>query len=100
MRARLELAEADAPSESTNALLEKLAKNPKDHAARYDLALAQFTAGNREDAIESLLGIIRENREWNDNAARTQLLKFFEAIGQDDPLTVAGRRQLSSILFS
>ena len=100
MRARLELAEADAPSESTNALLEKLAKNPKDHAARYDLAMAQFTAGNREDAIESLLGIIRQNREWNDNAARTQLLKFFEAIGQEDPLTAAGRRQLSSILFS
>ncbi len=98
MRARLELADAETPDMAP--LMEKLAANPKDHAARYDLAMAQFGGGSREAAIESLLEIIRQDRKWNDEAARKQLLKFFEALGPEDPLTLTGRRQLSSILFS
>ncbi|MCE2509561.1 MAG: co-chaperone YbbN [Alphaproteobacteria bacterium] len=100
IRARIELAEQVAPSEETEALAAKLSENPNDHAARYELALAEFASGNREAAIESLLEIIRRDRKWNDKAAHTQLLKFFEALGPEDPLTVAGRRQLSSLLFS
>ena len=68
------------------------------HAA--DLAVAAFGAGNGERAIEALLHIIAKDRDWNDQAARAQLLKIFEAQGPTDPLTLKGRRRLSSILFS
>ena len=68
--------------------------------ARYDLASALNASGKREEAADALLDIIRRNRAWNDEAARKQLLKFFEAWGFDDPATAAARRKLSSILFS
>lgn len=101
VRARMELSDdAAAPSETSAALAEKLAANPKDHEARYGLALAQFSEGNHEAAIESLLEIVRADQTWNDGAARAQLLKFFEALGPEDPMAMAGRRQLSSILFA
>ena len=100
IRARIELAEQGGPSEETESLLTKLAENPNDHATRYELAMAEFRRGNREAAIEALLEILRRDRKWNDKAAHTQLLKFFEALGPDDPLTISGRRQLSSLLFS
>ncbi len=100
VRARIELAEEAGPSEETESLLARLAENPDDHAARYELAMAEFGRGNREAAIEALLEILRRDRQWNDKAAHTQLLKFFEAMGPEDPLTIAGRRQLSSLLFA
>ncbi len=78
----------------------RVAKDAADHAARYDLAAALFAAGEREQAIDELLELIRRDRDWNEEAARKQLLKFFEAIGLTDPLTVAARRRLSAILFS
>jgi putative thioredoxin len=81
-------------------LEERLAADPADFAARYELATAQNAAGEREAAAESLLDIIRRNRGWNEDAARLQLLKFFEAWGFDDPATMAARRKLSAILFS
>ena len=81
-------------------LREKLAANPADRQARYDLALALLAADDAEGAIEALLDIIRGERKWNDEAARKQLIKIFEALGPADARTVAGRRQLSSILFS
>ena len=62
--------------------------------------MAQYAAGNREQAIDELLEIVRRNREWNEQAARKQLLKLFEAMGPADELTVSARRRLSSILFS
>ena len=68
--------------------------------ARYDLAVAQFAAGEREAAIDQLLAIFKANRGWNDEAARKQLVKFFEAMGPTDPMTLAGRRKLSSLMFS
>src|SRR5579875_2539645 len=82
------------------ALEARLAADPKDHQARLDLAVALFGAGEREKAIDHLFEIIKRDRAWNEDAARKQLLKFFEAIGLSDPLTVAARRRLSSILFS
>ena len=65
-----------------------------------DLASALFAAGEREAAIDQLLETVRRDREWNEEAARKQLVKFFEAMGPTDPLTVAARRRLSSMLFS
>ena len=62
--------------------------------------MAHYAAGNREAAANELLEIVRRSRDWNDEAARKQLLKMFEACGPSDPVTVAARRQLSSILFS
>ncbi len=81
-------------------LMEKVAHDPNDHQARFDLALALYAANKREAAAEALLDIVRRQRTWNDEAARKQLLKFFEAWGPADPLTVEMRRRLSSLLFA
>ena len=78
----------------------RLEADPKDYQARYDLATALNAMGEREQAAEALLEIMRRDRKWNEDAARLQLLKFFEAWGSDDPATGAARRRLSSILFS
>jgi putative thioredoxin len=71
-----------------------------DFQARYDLATALNATDQREEAADALLDIVRRNRAWNEEAARLQLLKFFEAWGFDDPATMAARRKLSAILFS
>jgi putative thioredoxin len=78
----------------------RVAADPKDLEARYDLATALNATGEREQAADELLEIVRRNRTWNVDAARLQLLKFFEAWGYDDPATTAARRKLSSVLFS
>jgi putative thioredoxin len=97
---KLELAEQTATLGSTVDLEKKLAENPKDHQARFDLALV-FNANNqRDEAAEQLLEIVRMDRKWNDDGAREQLLQFFDIWGQTDPSTLKGRRGLSSILFS
>jgi putative thioredoxin len=77
-----------------------IANNPTDHQARYDLALALSSDGNHEEAIEHLVEIIKHDRQWNEDSAREQLLKIFEALGPTDPVTVNGRRKLSTVLFS
>jgi putative thioredoxin len=79
---------------------QRLAANPDDHQARYDLATALNAQGQREEAAAALLDILKRDRSWNDQAARLQLLKFFEAWGFDDPAAMAGRRKLSALLFS
>ena len=100
-RAALELAEAGAKAKGAlGELKARIERDPKDYEARYELAGALFAAGEREAGIDELMEIIRKNRAWNEEAARKQLLKFFEAMGPTDPLTVASRRRLSSILFS
>jgi putative thioredoxin len=78
----------------------RVAADPTDLQARYDLATALNASDEREQAADALLDIIRRNRGWNDDAARLQLLKFFEAWGFDDPVTTVARRRLSSVLFS
>ncbi|MFQ5466969.1 MAG: tetratricopeptide repeat protein [Kiloniellaceae bacterium] len=98
--AALELAEAGGDSAAIPELRARLAANPDDHQARLDLALALNAAGEREAAADELLEIIRRDRAWNDEAARKQLVKFFEAWGPTDPLTLASRRRFSSLLFS
>jgi putative thioredoxin len=76
-----------------------LAENPDNHQARFDLALALNAKGQRDEAADCLLAIIKRDRKWNDEAARKQLLQFFEAWGLMDPAAVTARRKLSAILF-
>jgi len=97
----LELAEAGASAAGElDDLRARLAENPADLQVRFDLAVALYGSGDAPAAIDELVEIIRRNREWNEDAARQQLLKIFEALGFSDPVTVAGRRKLSSVLFS
>jgi len=96
----LELAESLPASADLTGLQAKIEKNPDDHATRFDLALALFSDNNKETAIDELIEIIRRDRNWEEDKARTQLLKFFDALGPVDPLTMAGRRKLSTVLFS
>ncbi|HEY0900630.1 MAG TPA: thioredoxin [Micavibrio sp.] len=99
-RTALELAR-NRPDHTVIAALEKtLAAHPDDHQARFDLAMALFAGGDKEQAMDALLVIIRKDRGWEDDKARKQLLQFFEALGPVDPVTVAGRRKLSTVLFS
>jgi putative thioredoxin len=100
VRAALDLA-ANAPAASeTSALDSKVAADPNDLQARYDLAEALSARGDLEAASEHLLAIIAKNREWNEGAARAQLLKIFEAAGPASDVAKQGRRKLSAILFS
>ena len=100
-RAALALASEGRVAKAQLATLEaRLAADPADHAARYDLATAYSAMDRREDAAEALLAILRADRGWNEGAARMQLLKFFEAWGMEDPATMAARRRLSALLFS
>ena len=78
----------------------RLATDPADHEARYDLATALNASGRRAEAADALLAIMRADRAWREDGARLQLLKFFEAWGFDDAATIAARRRLSTLLFS
>ncbi len=86
--------------DDTAELVAALAANPADHQARFDLAVACNAAGQREQAVDHLIDIIKRQRDWNDKAAHEQLLQFFDAWGQTDEMTIAGRRKLSRVLFS
>ena len=96
----VELAEAGQSTGDTDALKAKLEANADDHQARFDLAMAEYGRGHSEAAIDELLELFRRKRAWNDEAARKQLVKIFEALGPAHPSTVSGRRRLSSLLFS
>jgi putative thioredoxin len=99
-RAALELASTPVDTGEIARLSQAVEQNAADHQARHDLAVALNAAGRREEALDHLLSIVRRQRDWNDEAARKQLVKFFEAWGPKDELTIAGRKRLSSILFS
>jgi putative thioredoxin len=100
-RSALAVAEQGQAAAGQLAQLEmKVATNAADHQARFDLAMALLGAGRRELAVEELLELVRRDRKWNDEAARKQLVQLFEAFGPTDPLTVAARRRLSSLLFA
>jgi putative thioredoxin len=100
LRSGLELAEQAEKAGSSADLAARVQANPADHEARFNLALALFAQGNREEAVDHLLDIVKRARQWNDEAARKQLLKFFEAAGPTDPFTIASRRRLSTLLYS
>lgn len=98
--ARLGLAEQAAELGDAAQLLARIEADPKDYAARFDLALAMNAADRRDEAAAHLLEIVRQDRKWQDDGARHQLLKFFEAWGPTDAATIAARRRLSGLLFS
>jgi putative thioredoxin len=98
-RAALDLASA-GPAADTGALESRLAANPDDHEARFELANAQFAAGNRDAASDGLLEIIRRDREWNEGAARKRFLQMLEAQGLEDSWSSGQRRRLSAVLFT
>jgi putative thioredoxin len=103
-KAALDLAEraarAGAMAGDLGAFEDKIAKDPGDHQARYDFALALYAGGHAEGAIQHLLEIVKRKRDWNEDAARKELLKIFDALGPANELTMKGRRGLSAILFS
>ena len=99
-RSALDLADASADVGETAELRAKLDADPDDHQARLDLALAQLGGGDNEAAIETLLELFRRDREWNDGAAKAQLVKIFESLSPKDPLLARSRRRLSSMIFA
>jgi putative thioredoxin len=99
-RAALELAEQAKSVGPIEELERKVAANPLDHQARFDLAVAMNSKNRRQEAVDHLLEIVRRDRKWNEDGARKQLVQFFEAWGPTDEATVGGRKRLSSILFA
>ncbi len=96
----VELAEAGDATTDTGALEARLGANENDHEARLELAVALYAGGQSEAAVEHLLELVRRDRAWNEEAARKQLVKIFEALGFSHPMSVEGRKKLSIILFS
>ncbi|NQU72649.1 MAG: thioredoxin [Rhodospirillales bacterium] len=96
----LELAQNVPPAADYGALQALVDANPADHQARFDLAMALYGSGEKDSAVDHLVEITRRDRPWNDEAARKQLLQIFEAEGPTSDVTIAGRRKLSSVLFS
>jgi putative thioredoxin len=99
-QAAIDLAEKAKEAGPVDELKAKVAANPKDFQSRLDLAMAYWAGDRKQEAIDELLAMIKLDRAWNEGAARQQLLKFFEALGFTDPLSVDGRKRLSTILFS
>jgi putative thioredoxin len=99
-RAALEIAEQAKTLGPIDELEQKVAANPLDHQARFDLALALNGKSRRADALEHLITIVKRDRKWNDDGARKQLVQFFDAWGPTDEATIDGRKRLSSILFA
>ena len=99
-RAAIELAEQSKSVGPIDELEQKVAANPADHQARFDLALALNAKGSREAAVDYLMEIVKRDRKWNEDGARKQLVQFFDAWGPTDDATIAGRKRLSSVLFS
>ncbi|WP_414882335.1 tetratricopeptide repeat protein [Sphingomonas sp. Leaf5] len=99
VRAALALARDAQPVDDLAGLKAEVEANPEDHDARFRLAGGQMAAGDRDGAAESLLKIVAADRAWNDDAARQQLLKIFDAVGLEDPWVSQQRRKLSAILF-
>ncbi|QHO73020.1 thioredoxin [Bradyrhizobium sp. CCBAU 051011] len=100
VQASIDLAEQAQSVGPVTELEQKVAANPLDHQARFDLATALNALGKRSEATNQLLEIVKRDRKWNDDGARKQLVQFFEAWGGADEATVEGRKRLSTILFS
>jgi putative thioredoxin len=96
----VELAEQGKDSGDLGKLRAAAAARPGDMQAHFDLAVALYGKGQADAAIDELLELVRADRSWNDEAARKQLVKIFEALGFSHPTAVAARRRLSTILFS
>ena len=100
LQAQIELTNQAEGIGELNDLRKLLSTDVDNHQVRFDLALALFTKGETSEAIQELLTIFRVDQDWNDDAARQQLFKFFDILGGEDPITLSGRRQLASLLFA
>ena len=98
-RAALSIARDAKPVADLSGILARVAANPDDHEARFELSGGLMANGDRQGAADALLEIVARDREWNEGAARAQLLKLFEAVGLEDPWVSSQRRRLSAILF-
>jgi putative thioredoxin len=96
----LELAESSLDAPNVSDAEQRLKKDENDPQARFDLAMALFHADKAEEALDQLLEAVRRDLNWNDQAARKQILKIFDVLGQTHPTTLAVRRKLSTLLFS
>lgn len=96
----IEVAEEASNSGPIGELLARWQSNPQDYQTGYDLAIALYAAGRIEESFDTLLDIIKKDRTWNEEAARKQLVKYFEVLGPMDPITIKARRKLSTMLFS
>jgi putative thioredoxin len=99
-KAALDLSEQAQSLGPVADLEQKVAANPLDHQAHFDLALALNGKGRRQEALDHLINIVKRDRKWNDDGARKQLVQFFDAWGPADEATIEGRKRLSSILFA
>jgi putative thioredoxin len=99
-QAALDVAEQAKSVGPVSELEQKVAADPRDYQARFDLAVALAGKGRRQDAVDHLIEIVKRDRKWNEDGARKQLVQFFEAWGPTDEATVEGRKRLSSILFA
>ena len=100
LQAQIDLSNQAEGVGEINDLRSTLINDENNHQARFDLALALFTKGDTSEAIQELLTIFRVDQEWNDDAARQQLFKFFDILGSENPITLSGRRQLASMIFA
>ena len=100
LQAQIDLSNQAEGVGEINDLRSTLTNDENNHQARFDLALALFTKGETSEALQELLTIFRIDQEWNDDAARQQLFKFFDILGSENPITLSGRRQLASMLFA
>lgn len=100
VHAQIELAKQAAGVGPVAELTAKVEANPDDHQARLDLAQALYAKGDAKEAVDQLLELFRRDREWNEGAAKAQLMTIFEALKPNDPVVLAGRRRLSSMIFA
>lgn len=99
VHAQLELAQQASQAGPVSELEAKVDADPDDHQARFDLALALHANGEVQEAVDQLLTLFSKDRDWNDEAAKTQLFKIFDALKPNDPIVLNGRRRLSSMIF-
>jgi putative thioredoxin len=99
-RAKVDLAEAALGAGEADEFTAALDRDPNDHQARFDLAMALIAGGDNEAAIDALLELFRRDREWNEGAAKAQLIKLFDSLGQKSEAVAKGRRRLSSMIFA
>ncbi|MGL5009687.1 MAG: tetratricopeptide repeat protein, partial [Paracoccaceae bacterium] len=99
-RAQLELARQAASAGPEDDLRRAVEADPANHQARFDLALALHAAGKVDEAVDALLELFRRDREWNEGAAKAQLMVIFDALKPQDPIVLKGRRRLSSMIFA
>ena len=100
VRAAIELAEQAASLGDLAGFQRRIEADPADYQARFDLALGLNAKGQQQEAVDQLIEIVRRDRTWNEDGARKQLLQLFEAWGPMDPMTIRGRRKLSTLMFS